>query len=110
MFETIVNLQERIETGQAVRCEYCASGKLIVRKTDGSFLGMSEPIPREIVRSHYISFKRPVYGVAIEVREEFSRFHMVAPGRIKGEFSVIDDVGIIPFPVSVREENVECAA
>lgn len=110
MFETMVNVEDGIETGQAVRCEYSASGRLIVHKTDGAFVGMSELIPSETVRSHFISFKRPLYGVVIETDRDKAILHMVAPGRIKGDFIVVDKAEIIPFPVVVREEEAECAA
>lgn len=110
MFETMLKTEERIEEGQAVRCEYCASGKLLVRKTDGALLGMTDPLPAETVRSHFISYKRPLYGVVTKTDEKGSLLHMVAPGRIKGEFTAIHDADIIPFPVLIKEEEEGCAA
>ena len=110
MFEIMVKTEERIEEGQAVRCEYCASGKLLVRKTDGALLGMTDPLPTETVRSHFISYRRPLYGVVIKTDDEGSLLHMIAPGRIKGEFTAIHEADIIPFPVLIQEEIEECAA
>ena len=81
-----------------------ASGKLLVKTTKGELLGITEPVAKSVIDSHYISHKRPLFGVVLEIGADDCLIHMVAPGRIKPEFQKTKGADIIPVPVANRQE------
>ena len=104
MFELRVNVIRDIREGDAVRCEFLASGKLLVKNTRGDLLRITEPLANEVIRSHYLSHKRPLYGVVIDASGDDCLLHLVAPEKIKPEFQKIKEADIIPFPVDRSKE------
>ena len=104
MFEIKCNVIRDISAGAAVRAEALASGKLLVKTTKGELLGITKPLDKNVIDSHYISHQRPLFGVVLETVADDCLIHMVAPGRIKPEFQKTKGADIIPFPVANRQE------
>ena len=104
MFEIKLKQTHDIRIGDGVKGELLATGKLLIRSTKGALYGITEPVSKDVISRCSISYKRPLYGVVIDVSDEECLLHMIAPGRIKDDFMKTTGAETIPFPAAKREE------